>query len=320
MHDMNPPPQPPTSSPPCIPRKPVPNLPLNSEKTAVQTTHPIQHQDPPPTQHVASSWQHQSSSWPTRKSRISSIYHRLSLRTKLIILGIVLIVLALILGLSIGLTRDNGGGNKALPLGSQTYSGDLTYYGPGLGACGKTSSSRYASLLFITFLLIHSRVSLSASQKQPSRSFDCNFSCLIQLFVCTITLWHSSSPSLNSHSLPFIFPLLPFSPIPPPLPRPCSKLIPTPFQRPHRLHIPPPLRQRLFLRKPQCQPPLRPPPSCHPPWQIHRPHRGGPLHRLRQDRSRYQSRRVWKIGGHGTGEGGGGVGVVGGVMLNFWGL
>lgn len=29
--------------------------------------------------------------------------------------------------------------HQALPLGSQTYTGDLTYYGPGLGACGVTS-------------------------------------------------------------------------------------------------------------------------------------------------------------------------------------
>ena len=30
--------------------------------------------------------------------------------------------------------------HQNLPLGSQTYKGDLTYYGPGLGACGVTSS------------------------------------------------------------------------------------------------------------------------------------------------------------------------------------
>ena len=30
--------------------------------------------------------------------------------------------------------------HQHLPLGSQTYTGDLTYYGPGLGACGVTSS------------------------------------------------------------------------------------------------------------------------------------------------------------------------------------
>ena len=30
--------------------------------------------------------------------------------------------------------------HQHLPLGSQSYTGDLTYYGPGLGACGITSS------------------------------------------------------------------------------------------------------------------------------------------------------------------------------------
>lgn len=30
--------------------------------------------------------------------------------------------------------------HQNLPLGSQTYTGDLTYYGTGLGACGITSS------------------------------------------------------------------------------------------------------------------------------------------------------------------------------------
>ena len=139
MHDMNPPCQ-----PPSIPRKPVPHLPPDREKTLAQTTHSIQHQDSPPTQHAAPSWQHQ---WLTLRSRISLTYHRFSLRAKLLILGAVLVVLALILGLAIGLTRHNGHGDKGLPLGSQTYTGDLTYYGPGLGACGRTSSSRYVVLL-----------------------------------------------------------------------------------------------------------------------------------------------------------------------------
>ena len=69
--------------------------------------------------------------------------------------GILLILLALILGLAIGLSLRNGcviwydrlswsnGADDslrtqhlALPLGSQTYTGDLTYYGTGLSACG----------------------------------------------------------------------------------------------------------------------------------------------------------------------------------------
>ena len=140
---MNQPPQTPTSS------QPVTHLPLDWEKSSTQTTDPVHHPNL-----AGPSWQHQSPSWLTLKSRISSTYHRLSLRAKLIILGTVLILLALILGLSIGLARNNGDGKKALPLGSQTYTGDLTYYGPGLGACGKTSSSRYVSFCFCSLQFV----------------------------------------------------------------------------------------------------------------------------------------------------------------------
>jgi len=49
--------------------------------------------------------------------------------------------LALIIGLAVGLS---GGSKKPqnlpLPTGAQVYTGDLTYYGPGLGACGITST------------------------------------------------------------------------------------------------------------------------------------------------------------------------------------
>lgn len=51
-----------------------------------------------------------------------------------------LILLALILGLAIGLGRKSSH-HQNLPLGSQSHTGDLTYYGPGLGACGITSSA-----------------------------------------------------------------------------------------------------------------------------------------------------------------------------------
>ncbi|KAG8631719.1 hypothetical protein KVT40_000859 [Elsinoe batatas] len=51
-------------------------------------------------------------------------------------------LLALIIGLAVGLT---GGGGKSqnlpLPSNRETFTGDLTYYEPGLGACGITSSS-----------------------------------------------------------------------------------------------------------------------------------------------------------------------------------
>ncbi|CAF9942003.1 MAG: hypothetical protein ALECFALPRED_009438 [Alectoria fallacina] len=56
-----------------------------------------------------------------------------------IAISIFLVLLALILGLAIGLGRKTSQ-HQNLPLGSQTYTGDLTYYDPGLGACGVTSS------------------------------------------------------------------------------------------------------------------------------------------------------------------------------------
>ncbi|MCJ1279446.1 hypothetical protein MMC21_007270 [Puttea exsequens] len=57
-----------------------------------------------------------------------------------VLLAIILALLILIIGLAAGLSSHSNHHRK-LPLGSQTYTGDLTYYGPGLGACGVTSSS-----------------------------------------------------------------------------------------------------------------------------------------------------------------------------------
>lgn len=59
----------------------------------------------------------------------------------LALLGLFLALLALILGLSIGLTQRDKSNPTDLPLpsGAEVYHGDLTYYGPGLGACGITS-------------------------------------------------------------------------------------------------------------------------------------------------------------------------------------
>lgn len=60
----------------------------------------------------------------------------------LVLLALFVALLALILGLAIGLTQRNKGTSANLPLpnGAEVYHGDLTYYGPGLGACGITSS------------------------------------------------------------------------------------------------------------------------------------------------------------------------------------
>lgn len=53
------------------------------------------------------------------------------------------IILPLAIGLGVGLSHKSGSGSSNLPLPSNTatFTGDLTYYEPGLGACGVTSSS-----------------------------------------------------------------------------------------------------------------------------------------------------------------------------------
>ncbi|KAL4966210.1 RlpA-like double-psi beta-barrel domain-containing protein [Aspergillus stella-maris] len=49
---------------------------------------------------------------------------------------------ATIIGLAVGLTRGSKGSNLPLPTSNGgPYTGDLTYYDPGLGSCGITSTS-----------------------------------------------------------------------------------------------------------------------------------------------------------------------------------
>ncbi|WEW61386.1 hypothetical protein PRK78_006876 [Emydomyces testavorans] len=58
-----------------------------------------------------------------------------------IVAAVVVVLVALIIGLSVGLTRKNRTSNLPLPLNNGgPYSGDLTYYEPALGACGITST------------------------------------------------------------------------------------------------------------------------------------------------------------------------------------
>ncbi|MCJ1268775.1 hypothetical protein MMC22_008663 [Lobaria immixta] len=49
------------------------------------------------------------------------------------------VIVALAIGLGVGLTRGSDQ-NLPLPSNSESFKGDLTYYSPGLGACGITSS------------------------------------------------------------------------------------------------------------------------------------------------------------------------------------
>ena len=78
---------------------------------------------------------------PSRYKR-PALWKRLSRRTLFLLAAAIIILLALILGLSIGLTRHRGPSDLPLPTSNGgPYTGDLTYYAPGLGACGVTSSS-----------------------------------------------------------------------------------------------------------------------------------------------------------------------------------
>ena len=77
-------------------------------------------------------------------------------RNVLIIIAIVVALIILVIGLAVGLTQKHrnsmflpltiaSNGSQSLPLPGDTggiYSGDLTYYAPGLGSCGITSTDK----------------------------------------------------------------------------------------------------------------------------------------------------------------------------------
>jgi hypothetical protein len=69
-------------------------------------------------------------------------WRNLSRRTLLIVAVAALALLALIIGLAAGLTHRSSTQNLPLPSANGgPYTGDLTYYAPGLGACGITSQN-----------------------------------------------------------------------------------------------------------------------------------------------------------------------------------
>ncbi|KAJ5832815.1 hypothetical protein N7474_001126 [Penicillium riverlandense] len=111
-------------------RKPVPN-----PAPVPETTTGVLHGDV----QGARSSSGQKWSWPSID--LSLLWRR---RRKLVIIGIAIAVLllALIIGLAVGLTVGKKH-NSNLPLPTANggpYEGDLTYYNPGLGACGITST------------------------------------------------------------------------------------------------------------------------------------------------------------------------------------
>ncbi|KAL4734502.1 RlpA-like double-psi beta-barrel-protein domain-containing protein-containing protein [Aspergillus similis] len=125
-------------------RKPLPN-------GAVASTPPIANTASDPEKRtepaIASGGQlavpeHKLTLWQQLQQRWSQF----SAKKKSIIIGALvtsLALLALIIGLAVGLTRGHGkGSNEPLPTSNGgPYTGDLTYYDPGLGSCGITSTS-----------------------------------------------------------------------------------------------------------------------------------------------------------------------------------
>jgi hypothetical protein len=76
-----------------------------------------------------------------RKPTLIERWKSLSKRNRIIIIAAVLALIILIIGLAAGLATRRKTQNLPLPSGrGGPYTGDLTYYAPGLGACGITSS------------------------------------------------------------------------------------------------------------------------------------------------------------------------------------
>ena len=76
-----------------------------------------------------------------RKPTLVERWKGLSKRNRIIIISAVLALIILIIGLAAGLSTRRKTQNLPLPSGrGGPYTGDLTYYAPGLGACGVTSS------------------------------------------------------------------------------------------------------------------------------------------------------------------------------------
>ncbi|KAL4913299.1 RlpA-like double-psi beta-barrel-protein domain-containing protein-containing protein [Aspergillus aurantiobrunneus] len=124
-------------------RKPLPGVAVSPpiadstsdlEKTTAPAILPPATQ-PTPHEHTPSKWQQLPQRWnrsPTKRKRVI-----------IGALAAALALLALIIGLAVGLTKRHGKGSN-LPLPTSNggpYTGDLTYYDPGLGSCGITSTS-----------------------------------------------------------------------------------------------------------------------------------------------------------------------------------
>ncbi|KAI0121365.1 hypothetical protein BJ170DRAFT_588079 [Xylariales sp. AK1849] len=91
----------------------------------------------------SSMWRRFDSILPPNRTYLGRSRRSLLLFILLPLATLLFVVLPLAIGLGVGLSRRSSGGSQDLPLPSNTdtFSGDLTYYGPGLGACGVESTS-----------------------------------------------------------------------------------------------------------------------------------------------------------------------------------
>ncbi|KAB5528062.1 RlpA-like double-psi beta-barrel-protein domain-containing protein-containing protein [Coniochaeta sp. 2T2.1] len=134
----------PRSSKPSLLRRLWPSTsPSTGPSRAIPTTKP----EPEPTDSTFPNTT--SPSLPSRLNRIlppNRTYLRLP-RTRFLILLLSLslfFLLSLILGLSLGLRHHSSPSLPLPPTSTALYNGELTYYAPGLGACGWTSSAEDA--------------------------------------------------------------------------------------------------------------------------------------------------------------------------------
>ncbi|KAL4947377.1 RlpA-like double-psi beta-barrel-protein domain-containing protein-containing protein [Aspergillus filifer] len=119
------------------------------EKTAAATTPATEPATQPQTKAQAYSQpmipEHKSTQSQSQWQQLQQKWNAFSTKKKRIIVGGLiasLALIALIIGLAVGLTRGSKGSDLPLPTSNGgPYTGDLTYYDPGLGSCGITSSS-----------------------------------------------------------------------------------------------------------------------------------------------------------------------------------
>lgn len=110
-------------------------------------------------------------------------YLGLSRRTFLFCLLGILAALILIIGLAAGLTHHGHDANLPLPSNTKVFTGDLTYYGVGLGACGITSQEGDAVVA-----VSHVIFDAASRGSDPNANPLCGQRLRAQRFVCAVNI------------------------------------------------------------------------------------------------------------------------------------